>query len=159
MELNLCIEKIIYYAEKHLDLDELDALYLKNIIFNKLNINEPTSLSFDKNEIDKLSLPDILINELKESLLDNQFDNVDNLITQIMGLVSPFPSIIKNKIYELENEQVGKGLDYLFSLQIKNGYIKKTAIEKNIYFKKEFENNFLEITINLSKPEKNNKDI
>ena len=158
MELNLCIEKIIYYAEKHLDLDELDALYLKNIILNKLNINEPTSLSFDKNEIDNLTIPDILINELKESLLDNQFDNVDNLITQIMGLVSPLPSIIKNKIYELE-KQVGKGLDYLFSLQIKNGYIKKTAIEKNIYFKKEFENNFLEITINLSKPEKNNKDI
>lgn len=159
MELNLCIEKIIYYAEKHLDLDELDALYLKNIIFNKLNINEPTSLSFDKNEIDNLTIPDILINELKESLLDNQFDNVDNLITQIMGLVSPLPSIIKNKIYELEKEQVGKGLDYLFNLQIQNGYIKKTAIEKNIYFKKEFENNFLEITINLSKPEKNNKDI
>ena len=100
MELNLCIEKIIYYAEKHLDLDELDALYLKNIILNKLNINEPTSLSFDKNEIDNLTIPDILINELKESLLDNQFDNVDNLITQIMGLVSPLPSIIKNKIYE-----------------------------------------------------------
>ena len=149
MELNLCIEKIIYYAEKHLDLDELDALYLKNIILNKLNINEPTSLSFDKNEIDNLTIPDILINELKESLLDNQFDNVDNLITQIMGLVSPLPSIIKNKIYELEKEQVGKGLDYLFNLQIQNGYIKKTAIEKNIYFKKEFENNFLEITINL----------
>ena len=65
MELNLCIEKIIYYAEKHLDLDELDALYLKNIILNKLNINEPTSLSFDKNEIDNLTIPDILINELK----------------------------------------------------------------------------------------------
>ena len=76
-----------------------------------------------------------------------------------MGLLTPMPSEVINKINALENKKVDLGLDYLFDLQIKNNYIQKTAIDKNIYFKKEYDDNFLEITINLSKPEKNNKEV
>ena len=42
---------------------------------------------------------------------------------------------------------------------MRNGYIQKTAIEKNLVWTYDDGQNTLEITVNLSKPEKNNKDI
>lgn len=157
--LGLVIEKIVYYGIKHLDLDELDALYLKNILLNKFGLKIPDYSNFNHLEIENLEVPDLLISELKESLLENDYENPDLLVTEVMGLISPLPSMVKDKVLSLEKQKPGLGLDYLFNLQIKNYYIQKTAIDRNIYFKKEYDNNFLEITINLSKPEKNNKDI
>lgn len=155
--LSLTIEKLVYYAKKHLSLKEEDALYVKNIILEKLSIDSPSEEKYNQEEIDCLKVPDVLINELISQL--KGYENPEMIATQIMGLLSPLPSVIIEKVYSLEKEESGKGLDYLFELQIKNFYIQKTAIDKNIYFKKNFADNFLEITINLSKPEKNNKDV
>lgn len=157
--LGLVIEKLIYYGRKHLDLNELDALYLRNILLNKFNLSAPDNTDFDHSLIDNLLVPDTLINELKEALIEKGLENAELLVTEVMGLISPLPSIVQDKVLSLEKEKPGLGLDYLFNLQIKNYYIQKTAIDRNIYFKKEYGDNFLEITINLSKPEKNNKDI
>ena len=158
-ELNHIVEELIYYAKHHLFLNDIDAVYVRNLIFNRLNINNPYDGEINKKRLDELTLPDSLIDELKESLSEKGFKNIELLIVEIMGLLTPMPSEVINKINALENKKVGLGLDYLFDLQIKNNYIQKTAIDKNIYFKKEYDDNFLEITINLSKPEKNNKEV
>ena len=158
-ELNHIVEELIYYAKHHLFLNDIDAVYVRNLIFNRLNINNPYDGEINKKRLDELTLPDSLIDELKESLSEKGFKNIELLIVEIMGLLTPIPSEVINKINALENKKVGLGLDYLFDLQIKNNYIQKTAIDKNIYFKKEYDDNFLEITINLSKPEKNNKEV
>ena len=100
-----------------------------------------------------------MLDEFRIALSEKGFDNIELLLVELMGIISPMPSATYEMVYTLEKEEKGKGLDYLFNLQIKNNYIQKTAIDRNIYFKKSFGNKFLEITINLSKPEKNNNDI
>lgn len=155
------VEKLVYYAKKHLYLDDLDAIYIRNVLFGKLHISFPYEQNdIDFNEIDNLTVPDVLISELKNDILENNIvdaSEVDRFITNIMGDLTPLPSIVKNKFYSFTNPQ--DGFDYLYDLQIKNNYIQKTAVDKNLLWKAEFEDNYLEISINLSKPEKKNSDI
>jgi len=158
-ELNHIIEELVYYGRYHLCLDEIDAIYIKNLLYNRLNITQPFEGLIDRESIEELSVPDSLIDELKLSLEKQDFKDINLLVVEIMGLLTPSPSEVVKRINILEKRHEGLGLDYLFDLQIKNNYIQKTAIDKNIYFKKEYEDNYLEITINLSKPEKNNKEV
>ena len=153
------IEKFIEYGRIHLGLYKLDAIYVRNQLLHLLEVDAPYEGEIDVDFIKNLTVPDVLIDELKEYLVSKNTANPELICVQVMGMLTPTPSFVGHKVLELEKEQTGKGLDYLYDLSIKNNYIQKTAIDKNIYFKKEYENNFLEITINLSKPEKNNKDI
>ena len=158
-ELSIIVEKLLVYAKEHLDLDELDLIYTRNLLLNKLNIDEPYYGEFEKDYIKDLSVPDVLLDELRVILSEQGVQDIELLLVDIMGMLSPLPSVVRERVLTLEQEKSGLGLDYLFNLQIKNNYIQKTAIDRNVYFKKEFEDNFLEITINLSKPEKKNSDI
>lgn len=77
-----------------------------------------------------------------------------------MGLLTPLPSVVNEKLWDYRNKGLNDySLNYLYNLSIKNNYIQKTAIDKNVKWKYEPFNIFIEITINLSKPEKSNKDI
>lgn len=156
---NQVIEELIYYGKCHLDLNDLDAVYVRNELLDYLNEDNVYKGEIDKEKIASLKVADVLLNDLKEAI-ETRDGSYDSLIeARILGLLSPMPSIVANKVYELEKEEKGKGLDYLFNLSISNNYIQKTAIDKNIYFKKDFDDNFIEVTINLSKPEKKNSDI
>lgn len=158
-ELSKIIEELITYGKIHLDLNDLDAIYVRNILMHKLNVESPYEGEIDVETIKNLEVPDSLLDELKEVLLSQDVKDVDLKLVEIMGDLTPMPNYVANKVLALEKEKPGLGLDYLFNLEIKNNYIQKTAIDKNIYFKKDYGDNFLEITINLSKPEKKNSDI
>ena len=47
-ELSIIVEKLLVYAKEHLDLDELDLIYTRNLLLNKLNIDEPYYGEFEK---------------------------------------------------------------------------------------------------------------
>lgn len=158
-DLKLIIEELIEYGKVHLDLNDLDAIYVRNLLLHRLNEDAPYDKEVDLSFIKDLTVPDVLLDELRETLSSKGFENIELLLVEIMGMISPMPSAVSEKVLELEKQEPGKGLDYLFNLEIKNNYIQKTAIDRNIYFKKEYPDNFLEITINLSKPEKKNTDI
>ena len=158
-ELNYIIEELIAYGKIHLGLNDLDAVYTRNLLLNRLNVESPLEEEPDVSFVKDLTVPDAILDELKEALNEKGTKDTDLLIVEVMGLLTPMPSTVASRVEMLEKEKKGAGLDYLFDLEIKNNYIQKTAIDRNIYFKKEYEDNFLEITINLSKPEKNNKDI
>lgn len=157
--LKLIIEELIEYGKVHLDLNDLDAIYVRNLLLNRLHVDSPFEGEADFSFIKELKVPDVILDELRETLASEGFENIELLLVEIMGMISPMPNYVSRKVLALEKEAPGKGLDYLFDLEIKNNYIQKTAIDRNIYFKKEYEDNFLEITINLSKPEKKNTDI
>ena len=159
MDIKITIEKLLKYAEFHLGMESLDKIYFRNILLDRLQVDSPYLGELDLKYIEDLKVPDSILEEVKEYLVSKNFEMPDLLITEIMGLLSPLPSKISFLAKEMEIVKPGLGLDYLYNLSIKNNYIQKTAIDKNIYFKKDYGSNFLEITINLSKPEKNNKDI
>ena len=40
-EVNEVIEELLFYGRKHLDLNELDEVYLRNLLLHRLNCSEP----------------------------------------------------------------------------------------------------------------------
>ena len=154
------IEELLEYASSKLHMEEVDRIYLRNMLLRKLNVEEPYSGEIDKEYIHSLNVPDVLIKDLKDYVEENNLaENSDLFVTEIMGDLTPLPSKTIDIFNSYYREDVNKACEFLYDLSIKNNYIQKTAVDKNLYWKATFPNNFLEITINLSKPEKNNKDI
>lgn len=166
MDGKILVEELLAYAKSHLFLNDIDCIYLRNILLTKFNLDSPYKESnLDFSKINNLKIPDELVNKISEYALENNLvkkEYLNNFITDIFGILTPLPSKINETFNEIKNNKgPQKACDYLYNISIFNNYIQKTAIEKNIKWKyDDFKNNnYLEITINLSKPEKNNKDI
>ena len=158
------INDLIFYGKYHLELSELDALYIKNIILGELNLLSPSEESyFGEENVKKMDLPDDLVIKMKEALINElNKDEVeaDLLVNKFLGLISPLPSKVEENffnIYKKDGDEAA--LDYLYNLSIKNYYFQKTNVNKNIVWDSNFEKRNIEVSINLSKPEKNNKDV
>lgn len=160
------IDALILYAKYHLGLeDNLDQIYFRNLLLEELNLEKPNA-EFDysrEEEVKKLSVPDVLINELKTYLVEelHYSDKEAELkYVKLMGILTPRPSVVTHKFQDIYREKGDQeALDYLYNLSIKNYYFQKTNVDKNIVWKTDFDDKNIEISINLSKPEKNNKDI
>ena len=158
MSYELLAKKLSFYATIHLGVNSLDRIYLENLLLDEFHCTTPSNESINLKELEELTVPDSLLEELYKLRGDKE----DNLRygTKIMGMITPSPSIVNDRFWDYRNKGLNDySLNYLYNLCIKNNYIQKTAIDKNIKWKYEPFNNFIEITINLSKPEKNNKDI
>ena len=96
---------------------------------------------------------------VQEKVIENNEAEKDILAAKIMNLITPLPSEVNRKFWELYQESPEAATTYFYHLSRENDYIKTRAIEKNIEFTKSTVFGNLEITINLSKPEKDPKQI
>jgi len=159
----LLVEKLLTYAEEFLHLEKLDVIYTRNLLLREFKLDAPIEDAGDLSYICEYKVPDELVKEIETYALENSLaeDGLLNLYsTYIFGLLSPKPSKVNEEFYRIRKEKgIQPACDYLFNLSIKNNYIQKTAIDKNIGWEHVDGDNILEITINLSKPEKDNKEI
>lgn len=158
------VEEAIYYAFTHLELHEQDVIYFRNILLGELNLTEPYNGDIDKEYIKSLTVPDEIVNSLNDYLInEKKMDEAEanRFVTKLMGLLSPLPSQVQNHFEEEEKKNDFAALNYLYRLSIYNDYVQKTKVDKNIIWlaKEDNSSRYLEISINLSKPEKNSKDI
>ena len=153
--LDYIIEELLYYATINLDLDELDLVFTRNVLLHEFNVSEPYQGEIDKDYIKSLET----ITPIYNQILDINPDFDDFEMEKIMSILSPKPSEITKKFNELLTESPEKATSYFYKLMVKNNYIRLDDIRRNLLWYFEGENNTLEITVNLSKPEKNNKDI
>lgn len=157
------IKKLVIYAKYHLGLDYEDETYYLNTLLHLFGKDEPYQGEVDEETIKKLAVPDSLIDEIVA------FETKENGLTEeeaflkadfILGLLSPKPSEINEKFFLLLKEDEKKAMDYLYQVSIANGYFQKTKVDQNLEWDASFlDGPSLKITINLSKPEKNNADI
>ncbi|MBR5439688.1 MAG: UDP-glucose--hexose-1-phosphate uridylyltransferase [Clostridia bacterium] len=164
VDAKILVEKLISYAQEFLSLNDLDVVYTRNMLLKQFNLSNPTNEAVCVQEVKDFTVPDVLIEEIKEYTLEsgissNEID-ADLFANYVFGLLTPRPSEV-NKTFTMLKENFGAetACNYLYDLSQKNYYIRKTDIEKNVKWEANKLKIPLEITINLSKPEKNNKDI
>ncbi len=153
------IEKLLTYASFHLYLNDQDKIYVRNVLLRKLEVAAPYEGIVSEEEIKSMEVPDTLIEELHKYVKSTlKYDELKSelFVEEIMGDLTPLPSkviAIFDGLYEISPLEA---TDFFYRLCIAANYIRKTSIDKNI---KWLSKDGLEISINLSKPEKDNKDI
>lgn len=157
------IEKLLVYAKLHLGMKEEDEDYLRNLLLSYCDEKEPFVGKIDEKKIADLSVPDVLTNEIVSYFVSkgDPAPLAQRKSTYMMGIVSPLPSVTSENFNDVY-KRLGpaKACEYLYDLSIKNDYIAKSKVDKNIIWNASYPDGApLEISINLSKPEKNNKDI
>ncbi len=164
MKLDQAVAEALGYAKSHLGLGKLGHYYYQNLLLHELGLPKPYEGEIDEEHIASLSLPDEVIEHLVEALIDEKgmaVDEAEREATYVLGLLSPDPDAVDKHCHELMSKgEAKKATDYLYSLSIENGYIAKSKVDKNVFFTADYPDGpSLEISINLAKPEKNNKDI
>ena len=162
-EPGIIIEKLLSYAENFLSLNALDKIFYRNLLLKELKLSEPYFGEIDLDYIKELTVPDQIVDELcdyAEQAGIIKAHQREHYSAYIMGIITPRPSEVNTVFRQLkEDMNIDAACKYLYDLSIKNNYIQKTAIERNIKWDYKDGDNVLEITINLSKPEKDNREI
>lgn len=164
------IEKLIIFGLKNEMIENIDEILIRNKVLEILEIEDYKNFSKEERlelekEIEKISYPcEILDNITKWAAENNKMkDDIlvyhDLLNSKIMGALLPRTSVITKefwKRYEINKEEASQ---YFYELSKKSNYIRTDRISKNINYEYESKYGNLEISINLSKPEKDPKEV
>lgn len=140
-------------------IDSLDRIYTTNRLMSLIQINELEEGVSDSNDL--LSLMDQLTQyAIEKGIIENIGYQREQFEAAVMDLLTPSPSQLNNKFWDLYRNNPANATDYFYELSKSNDYIKTRNIAKNIQFNAPYKNyGNLDITINLSKPEKDPKEI
>ena len=92
-------------------------------------------------------------------LTENSVVYRDLFDTELMGRLTPRPAQVISKFQALYREAPQKATDWYYELSQDTNYIRRDRIAKDMQWKTDTEYGQLDITINLSKPEKDPKAI
>lgn len=157
----ILVKKLLVYATTFLGLDERDVDFKQNQLLREFKLNAPLREQVDTADIKGLDVPDVLVQEIEDYAVENNIvlEQEKNLFsTYVMGILCPLPSAVESKFNQIKQvEGVQSACQKFHDFCIKNNYVQKTAISKNEKWEYVDGDKKLEITINLSKPEKDNK--
>ena len=137
-----------------------DKIFVTNQILEALGLEsyEETPGSRGAEELEQI-LKEITDYAVEKELIADSIVYRDLFDTKIMGKLVPLPSMVSHKFYELYQEGPKKATDYFYKLSQDSDYIRRYRIKKDQKWITETPYGEMEITINLSKPEKDPKAI
>ena len=107
-----------------------------------------------------LILEDMMNYAIEQGIMeDDTITTKDLFDTKIMGLITPMPSQVIEKFQRLYSESPKLATDYYYKFSQDTNYIRRDRIEKDEKWTTDTEYGQIDITINLSKPEKDPRDI
>ena len=154
-DINYLITELVNYGIERGLVDELDRTYIINRLLETLGLDE--YIKPEEQIVPRkihLILEDFI--ELKGDLTNAQKDLYD---TSLMGVITPPPSYVVNMFNELKDRSVTDATNWYYTFCRDTNYIRTDRIEKDIKWVSSTRYGDIDITINLSKPEKDPRDI
>ena len=154
------IEKLVNYALAQGLIEECDRVWAENALLNALGLDSFTrpERAEDHNDLEPI-LAELIAYGVEHSLLDDSITEKDLFDSRLMGLLTPRPSEVIRKFQALYAESPEKATDYYYHLSRASDYIRSYRVVKDLKWKSATEYGELDITVNLSKPEKDPKAI
>ena len=154
------INRLIQFAldKEMITKDECD--YSVNLLLDLFDEND-----FEYEEINEhlpLATPileKMLDHAVTKGLIEDNTTSRDLFDTKIMNCIMPRPHTVNEKFKQKYMVSPKVATDYYYKLSIASNYIRKSRTDKNIIWKKYVKYGNIEISINLSKPEKDPKEI
>ncbi len=153
------IKALISYAVKNGLIEESDKVYCTNAVMFLLKKDEyDDSCEESKGEINVI-LDAICDYAVEKGIIEDSIVYRDLFDTAIMGALTPRPSQVIEKFGKLYSESPEKATDYYYKLSGDTNYIRRDRIAKILKWQHDGDYGTIDITVNLSKPEKDPKAI
>lgn len=158
MDLNSNISALVQYGLDKKLIEPCD----KAFIINQLLIPQQLD-SFEPVETRPMPLEQILKglvdDAVNRGIIENDSTSRDLFDTKLMGILTPLPREVRSKFAALYAEDPKAATDWFYKFSQDTDYIRRYRIQKDLRWKTSTEYGNLDITINLSKPEKDPKAI
>ncbi len=160
MDIYQVIQQLIDCALALEFIEQEDEIYVRNQILYLLGIQDFVATQKSQTESQIPDLLERLVDYACESgIIEDLFDEKEIITSNLMNCFMPKPSSVNQCFYAKYKVNAQAATDYFYQLSRNSNYIQTKRIAKNINYKFPTEYGEVDITINLSKPEKNPKDI
>lgn len=153
------IKRLVQYGIDNKLIPECERIYSTNIlleVFGKEDFSDPdVEYNLTLDEI----LGNLLDAAVKLNIIEDSVTYRDLFDTKIMNCITPRPGQVISTFFEKYEKSPEEATNFYYNFSTKTNYIRKSRIEKNKNWKYQCEYGNLDITINLSKPEKDPKAI
>ena len=155
------IKKLVQYGINCGLTPECERIYTTNLLLECMKEDEYTDPDCDLSDI---VLEDVLKGLLDEAInrgiIEDSITDRELFDTKLMNQLCPRPSQVIEKFYSIyNNEGPQAATDFFYSMSRNSDYIRTYRVKKDLKWTTETEYGTLDITINLSKPEKDPKAI
>ncbi|EQB38062.1 hypothetical protein M948_05685 [Virgibacillus sp. CM-4] len=131
-----------------------DRLYVRNQVMHLLDITTfPEDVIPLEASIPEL-LDQIITYAIDHNVIEDIFDDKEMLAASVMNCFVARPSEVNRTFYQKYEQSPKEATDYFYRLSQNSNYIQLKRINKNIHFASSTPYGDMDITINLSKPEK-----
>ena len=160
MNINTEINRLLNFAKQRGLISEDDYYYSANLLIDVLHVGEFVPEDIEENlETAAPILKNMLDFAVQEKLIEGTTSERDLFDTRLMNCVMPRPSEVVRRFQSDYARAPKAATDNFYKLSIASNYIRKDRIDKNIVWQTATEFGDLDVTINLSKPEKDPRDI
>ena len=154
------IKQLTEYGIQKGLMEETDRIYVTNLLLDALGLDgyeEPDSI--DEHAALEETLKGLLDYACEHKLIGDSVVERDLLDARLMNCLLPRPSQVIARFQELYQESSKKASDYFYQFSQDTDYIRRYRICKDMKWVVESPYGEIDITINLSKPEKDPKAI
>ncbi len=159
MNTNEAVKALVKYGIDKELIGEEDETYAINSILAVLGLDsfEPHDAN---NEYSLENILKTLIDDaVSRGVITDNIEEKDLLDTKVMGTITPFPREVISKFWIKYLQSPKAASDWYYDFSQNTNYIRRDRIKKDMKWQTDTEYGKLDITINLSKPEKDPKAI
>ena len=160
MDVTVRIKQLILYALRNKLIGEEDRLYMTNSLLAALGLGE-----YEEPDAPEETELEVILRDLCDYAAAHGLLEADSVVfrdlfdTKLMGILTPRPSEVVRTFSALYALSPKAATDYFYKLCRASDYIRTYRVAKDMKWGYEGEYGELDITINLSKPEKDPRAI
>ena len=158
--IDLSVKQLVQYAVERGLIDPQDRLWATNRLLEVLNLDSFSDPALPK-ELPPLEeiLGALLDDAAARGLIGNDTTSRDLFDTKLMGALVPAPSFVTKKFFDLYAQSPKAATDFFYRFSRDTDYIRTYRVAKDLKWQTETPYGVLDVTVNLSKPEKTPEEI
>ncbi|MDO4647145.1 MAG: UDP-glucose--hexose-1-phosphate uridylyltransferase [Eubacteriales bacterium] len=155
------IQELVNYGIRTELITEDDGIFVANHLLDAMKLEATADFCVGETEAKPLeeTLKVLLDDAVERGVIEEGIASRDLFDTKLMGFLTPRPSEVIRRFKELYKESPKAATDYFYKLSQDSDYIRSYRIRKDRKWVAPTKYGDLDITINLSKPEKDPKAI
>lgn len=153
------LRKLVCYGTEKKFFGKRDEIFITNRLLEIMHLDEADC----KDDFSDVNLPEVLSalveNAVSRGLCEDNTVSRDLFDTKLMGALLPRPSEVTERFFKLYGQSPQAATDWYYNFSCDSNYIRRDRIARDVKWVTSTPYGDLDITINLSKPEKDPKAI